>query len=121
MRYIDIVFLKGDDADQDDVIDRLYQRSAPDSVVYHGVTSESLTEAIEYLLQWENGDEEVQEYVPRENFYVADSGGPWGNADDVHHQRDGDTCLVLSSHLGLGYAGLVRIIEDCPFCEEESQ
>lgn len=118
MRYIDIVFLQGDDVDHDDFIDRLYQRTAPDSVVYHGRTDESITEAIEYLLQWDHGEGLEVEHVPVDSFYVTDSGGPWGNADDNHHQTGVDGCLVLSSNLGLGYAGLIRITEDCPFCEQ---
>lgn len=109
MRYIDIVFLQGDD----DITDALYN---VEGVVAHGQTEESIDAAIQYMLQWDYGEGEEQEYVPSENFYATDPGGPWGAGSDVHHQRDGETCLVLSSHLGLGHAGLIRIIEDCPFC-----
>jgi hypothetical protein len=111
MRYVDIVFLTGDD----DITDALYN---VEGVVAHGMTEESIAVAIEHMLQWDYGEGEEVEYVPHDSFYAADSGGPWGSSDDIHHQTGVDGCLALSSNLGLGYAGLIRITEDCPFCEQ---
>lgn len=112
MRYVDIVFLQGNDDEERDVVDRLYGREGT-SILYYGVTAESIEATVEHLLQWETGDEGLVDTEPHTH-------GPWGTLDDVFHTTDADTCLVLSANNGLGYAGLIRIIDGCPFCAADS-
>lgn len=94
MHYETVIFLQGDDANEP--IDALYNREG-ESVVYHGVTDESVSAAIEYLRQWDYGE-------PTEP--QADTGA--GTMDD--EWREGE--YVLTAHLGLGYLGLMRIVSD---------
>jgi hypothetical protein len=101
MAYQSIVFLQGDDASAP--IDALYNRESPGSrdwpvgVVYHGPSEESIVAAFEYLKQWDYGE-------PTETLEAPGS----GQSDDVWEQAG----YRLSAHLGLGYMGLERIVEE---------
>jgi hypothetical protein len=106
--YESIIFMQGDDANQP--LDLLYSRESDDSIVYHGPTAESVTAALEYLRQWDNGDATEQ---------CADPSS--GTSDDTWEQ-DG---YRLSASLSYGYIGLERIVMRtvesyrCPCCGDD--
>lgn len=87
-RYVDIVFMQ----DGRDVVDRL---TRTDGVVMRGATDATIGETIEYLAQWDYGDEDnVRDEMPT------------GTHDEVV-ERDG---YILTWNAGLGYVGLLRPI-----------
>jgi hypothetical protein len=94
-KYMDIVFLQGDDGRE--VADRLFN---VEGVVAHGITAESAREAVEYLSQWDYGDNdgELREEPPA------------GTEDAIVYADGGE--YVLTANLGLGYVGLSRIVSD---------
>ena len=77
MQYETIIFLQGQEADEP--LDTLKQQGEE--------------AAIEYLLQWDNGDSD--EWIDVE---------PYGTASTLY-RRDN---LVLCYHSGIGYIGLTR-------------
>lgn len=107
-RYASIVFMQGDDANEP--VDLLYNREAPDSIVYHGPTAESITAAIAYLAQWDYGEATEETDEPA-----------CGTSDDTWEENG----YRLSAHLGLGYIGLERIVPApvksyrCPCCGDD--
>ena len=89
-----IVFMQGDDADEP--LDILYSREAGHSFPYYlGATAESVTAAVAYLAQWDNGDAGEEHDTPAA-----------GSADDTWTEGE----YILTAHLGLGYIGLERIV-----------
>jgi len=92
MKYVDIVFMQGDEGRE--VVDRLCN---VEGILAHGATAESIAEAIEYLSQWDYGDDDN----------VRDDTGAGTNDTTVE-----DDTYVLSWNLGLGYVGLLRKMED---------
>lgn len=90
MKYAEIVMIQG--VEGNTLTDRLYN---VEGVLAHGATQETITEAVEYLAQWDTGDspEYDSEEVP-----VA-----WG-ADDMWYEGD----YILSANLGLGYISLAK-------------
>lgn len=90
--YVDIVFMQGDEGCE--VVDRLCR---VEGVVAHGATDATIADAIEYLSQWDYGDDDNVR---------ADLGA--GSRDEIV-ERDG---YVLTWNLGLGYVGLSRRVED---------
>jgi hypothetical protein len=95
MFYQQVVFLDGDRADE--FLDVLYNRESPESIVYHGPTSESIDATFAAMVETfgEGGAE------------ISEAPGS-GSADDSWTQ-DG---YYISAHLGLGYIGLDRLVED---------
>lgn len=85
-----IVFMDGDEGRE--VVDRLCR---VDGVVAYGATRETVEHAIDYLSQWDYGDE--QELVEMLSH---------GTLDDVVEHGD----YILSWNLGLGYVGLERVV-----------
>ena len=83
--YKQIVFVQGDEADE--IINNLY---SIDGSTAHGASAESIKEAVEYLKQWETGDEEVE----------IELGA--GSIDDIWEEGD----YILSANMGLTYVGL---------------
>lgn len=91
--FAHIVYLAGDEASP--VIDALYERESATSVVYHGPSDESVAAAIQTLSDWDYGDY---------GDVSRDLGN--GSADDVFYVGP----YVLTSHLGLGYVSLSRVL-----------
>jgi hypothetical protein len=93
-KYMDIVFLQGDEGRE--VADRLF---TVEGACAHGITAESAEEAVEYLSQWDYGDDdgELRDELPA------------GSNDAVIFADGGE--YVLTAHLGLGYVGLSRIVK----------
>jgi hypothetical protein len=86
--FTNVVFMQGDEGRE--VADRLFN---VEGVVAHGIDSESAAEAVEYLRQWDYGDND-------------DTSEELGNGtDDVVVFHDG---YILTANLGLGYVGLSR-------------
>lgn len=86
-----IVFMQGDEGRE--VVDRLCN---VDGVVAYGATRETMEHAIDYLSQWDYGDEnEVVETLGH------------GTLDDVVEHGE----YILAWNLGLGYVSLDRIVE----------
>jgi hypothetical protein len=94
-KYMDIVFLHCDDGRE--VADKLF---CVDGVVAHGITAESAREAVEYLSQWDYGDDdgELRDELPA------------GSNDAIIYADGGE--YVLTANLGLGYVSLSRIVTD---------
>lgn len=91
-RYSEIVFMQGDEAEQ--VLTKL---AHIEGVVIHGATEESIAEAVEYLSQWDHG----------EDHRVTDTLGA-GTHDDVAEHNG----YVITWNVGLTYVGLSRIIDE---------
>lgn len=90
MAYADIVFLQeGVQEDTQWAVDVLYNN---EGIISYGVTEESLAATLEYLKQWEYGEEAVTDR------------DPWGTSDDVFHIGE----YVITANNGLGYVGLLR-------------
>jgi hypothetical protein len=94
-KYMDIVFLQGDDGRE--VADKLFR---VEGVCAHGITAESAREAVEYLSQWDYGDDDGELRAEL----------PAGSNDAVIFADGGQ--YVLTANLGLGYVGLSRIVTD---------
>jgi hypothetical protein len=91
-RYAHIVFMQGDDYDEWEAI--MY----PDREPGYLPLPRGHDAAVEYLAQWDNGDEaEVWDTD-------TDNGKPWGTADYTYEQGE----YVMSWNPPLGYVGLVR-------------
>ena len=90
MAVASIVFIDGEEGRE--LTDKLYN---VEGVVAHGITEESVTEAVEYLKQWDMGEYDT----------VTDE-EQHGSRDDVmdHHE------YTLSANLGLGYLALSKTI-----------
>lgn len=88
--YANIVFMQDDEGRE--VVDSLCN---VEGVVAHGATAESIMKTIEYLSQWDYGDE--SEYDIREEIGA-------GTNDTVVEYDE----YVLTYNLGLGYVGLMR-------------
>lgn len=100
MRFSNIVFIQdGEDGDQADILFNV------EGIVAHGVTAESFAAVLEYLKQWDSG----------EDFDVTDT-LPAGSSDTVLFEDDAnpyrDGAYIISANLGLGYVGLSRVIND---------
>jgi hypothetical protein len=81
VRYVHIVFLQGDEAVEAlELLDRAHEE-----------------QVIEYLRQWETGDEGGGELRP-----------PWGTADSYYE----DGPYIVSYNRPLGYIGLCRTEHD---------
>lgn len=91
-RYSEVIFMQGDEAEQ--VLTKL---AHIEGVVVHGATEESIAEAVEYLSQWDHG----------EDHRVTDTLGA-GTHDDVAEHNG----YVLTWNVGLTYVGLSRIIDE---------
>jgi hypothetical protein len=92
-RYANIVFMQ--DEEGREVVDRLCN---VEGILAHGATAESITETIEYLSQWDYGDE--SDHYAREDIGA-------GVNDEVVEEGD----YVLTWNLGLGYVGLMRKVD----------
>lgn len=78
MKYREIVFIQGDEAQEPlDLYDK------------------SIQEAADYLAQWDHGDS-----IP-----LADSLGN-GTSDDLHNVKSGGTDYIMTINTRLGYIGL---------------
>lgn len=82
MRYAHIIFLQGDDYDQADQ--------------FAEAQDEWCAGMVEYLSQWENGEEEITGSIGN------------GTSDSVEYVGD----FVLTWNTRMGYAGLARSIGD---------
>lgn len=95
--YQTIVFIDGDEADT--VINDLYNC---DGVVAHGMSNESIRNAVAYLMQWEYHD------TPDE--FNTTPEPPFGAYDDTIDS--GYECLnggyILSANLPMNYVSLTR-------------
>jgi hypothetical protein len=88
-KYREVVFIQDD---TDSIIDKLYN---VEGVIAHGATSESIAEAVEYLKQWDYSEGEVSDTLQA------------GSHDDVF-EHDG---YIMTANPGLGYVGLVAIVD----------
>jgi hypothetical protein len=93
-RYYDIVFMQGDEAY--DVLDKLCH---VDGVVVHGADDESIRAAVDYLSQWDYGDESEHTIVTRDSFGRYD--------DEATHGE-----YLIGWNYGLSYVYLARLVED---------
>lgn len=80
MRFVDIVFLQGENFDD-----------------IEGLLENSFEDVVEYMSQWEFGDEEMSEM----------SLAPWGTSDTVFYSVKYPG-YILSFNRALGYAHLIR-------------
>lgn len=88
--YASIIFAQGDEARE--IVDRLER---VDGVVAFGATDETISETVDYLSQWDFGDES-------EHDVTAELGA--GTHDRIETVGD----YILTWNLGLGYVGLAR-------------
>lgn len=93
MRYVRVVFLQGDEADE--ILDALCCKYPDSDVVYQGASAESIDAALETLKQWDYGDDDDVHDTPSK-----------GDRDDFHETDE----YLLSWNLGLTYVGLERKI-----------
>jgi hypothetical protein len=118
-KYRSIVFLSSEETDgempdgsdavvQDEALRILHHKSARpgvgdyDSVVWECPTQESVTAALEYLLQWD---------YERENMTVTDE-SPAGSSDYTETIESDGRTFELAYNVGLSYIGLCEIIPD---------
>lgn len=92
-KYSHIVFMQDDEGSE--VVDRLTR--CTDGFTVYGPTAETIAEAIEYLSQWDYGDD----------YDVRDEPSA-GTSDDT--VREGE--YLLTWNTGLGYVGLERVITE---------
>jgi len=89
-RYVNIVFMQGDEGR--DVVDKL---ANVEDIMVRGATAESIAQAVEYLSQWDYGDDDIRDDIG-------------AGSDDTVVEHGG---YVLTYNVGLGYVGLLRPIE----------
>lgn len=88
-----IIFLQGDEGRR--VVDAL---THTDGVVVHGVTAASVEAVVDYLAQWDNGDE-------YHSLSSVTSAGVMDDRSQVDH-------YLLTWNSGLGYVGLEILLDD---------
>jgi hypothetical protein len=90
-KWTTIVFMQGEDADE--VLDKMLRFDG--HVTYQGATQESVNEALEYLKQWDYGDESEHTITDKPE---------WGSLDTLIEEGE----YVIAYNIHFGYVSLSR-------------